>query len=350
MQQKHLIFVITALLFSTHAWSAPLDSLSKTAQYPYDTNYIKSYRDWFHVTFVGINQQTGISLTNVVGDKNIVFSTNNPFSFGVGLDYEWLTFEYSKSFKRFEDYNQNKGKTQSTSLRLGYTGRRIRINSYYTTSLGYYVKNINDFIPNWGENSNYPRFDNLKNKTAVLSIYYTFKHRTYSNMAALWQLDLQKKSSGSPVIGIISLWEDISSKTPFSFPDSLDYDVNFANIKSVDFKRIGMTAGYMHTFSIKKYFYLHAALIQGLFYSHGFTKTFDGNTSGKDAVSLSIYYRLSAGYNAKRFYAGVLFLADNFVSDISESSFLWSSYSYLRILAGYRFPIRKRQWMKKLFL
>ena len=343
--------LILFYIFSSQIFASSADTIALQKKVKYDTNYIISYRDWLHITFVGINQQTGISLKEAINGKDLVFATNNPFSYGVGIDYEWFTFEFSKSFKKFEYTDKRKGQTQSSTIRLGYTGRKIRLSSYYSNSKGYYLKNIEDYLPDWDHDKiDYPRFDDLKNKTIVLSLYYTFLHKTYSNMAAMWQLDRQIKSSGSPVIGLLTLWEGISATSPFHFSDTLNLVDDFLNIKKIDYKRIGLLAGYMHTISIMKHFYIHAALTQGLFYSYGTIDNFNNIKTNKNALGLSIYYRLSLGYNGDRFYAGILYLKDSFVSDITESTILVSSYDYLRLLAGYRFPIKKRKWMKKIYL
>jgi len=347
MFQKHLLSIFIFCVFSSSIFGANHDTISSK----YDTNYIISYRDWFHVTLVGINQQSGISLIKAIDEKDLKFSTNNPYSFGVGIDYEWLTFEYSKSIKNIESSSKKKGNTKSTSLRLGYTGRKIRIDSYYTKSRGYYLKNIDDFIPDgYVDTTEYPRFDDLSNKTFALSFYYTFNYKKYSNMAALWQIDRQIKSAGSPVIGLLTLWEGLSSNQPFHFSDTLDIDEDFLKIKSADYKRIGIFGGYMHTFSIIKKFYLHGAITQGLFYSYGTINNYDGEQINKNTLGVSFNYRISVGYNSKRLYAGVLFVKDTFIGDAFASKTVFSSHDYLRILVGYRFYIKKRNWMKKVYM
>ena len=347
MFKKHLLIIFILYIFSSSIIGANQDTILPK----YDTNYIISYRDWFHVTLVGINQQSGISLIQAIDEKDLEFSTNNPYSFGIGIDYEWLTFEYSKSIKNLESSSKRKGNTQSTSLRLGYTGRKIRVDSYFTKSKGYYVKNINDFIPDsYSDTTEYPRFDDLNNKTFALSLYYTFNYRKYSNMAALWQIDRQVKSAGSPVIGLLTLWEGLSSNQPFHFSDTLNIDEDFLKIKSADYKRIGVFGGYMHTFSIIKRFYLHGAITQGLFYSYGTINNFDGEQNNKNALGVSFNYRISVGYNSKRFYVGALFIKDSFISNALASKTVISSHDYLRFLLGYRFYIKKRKWMKKIYM
>jgi len=169
-------------------------------------------------------------------------------------------------------------------------------------------------------------------------------------MAALWQIDRQVKSAGSPVIGLLTLWEGLSSNQPFHFSDTLDIDEDFLKIKSTDYKRIGVFGGYMHTFSIIKRFYLHGAITQGLFYSYGTINNFAGEQNKKNALGVSLSYRISLGYNSKRFYAGALFIKDSFISDALASKAVISSHDYLRFLIGYRFHIKKRKWMKKIYM
>lgn len=345
-----IISFIFALLICGLSHASQNDTLNVNKQ-PYDTNYIKSYRDWFHITAVAVNKQTGLSISNIYETKDISLGTNNPFEYGLAIDYEWITFEYTHTIPGLDFANENRGTSSSSSLRFGLTGRKFRMSTFYRYTIGFHMENIEDWVPEWfTQNQNYPYHEDLQSFVLAFSLYYTFNHKKYSNTAALWQIDRQLKSAGSPVIGFQTNMEGIFALSPIAFSDSL---INkFVNISEAAYFKIGLTGGYMHTFAIKKRFYIHMALLQGFLYSRGAVTYFDtaDDVSILKTLGISLYGRLTAGYNGNKWYGGIFYVSDTFLNDALSENYETTSYDYIRIYAGYRFPIKKRTWMKKLYL
>ncbi len=325
---------------------------TKTNIVKFDTNYIKSYCDWFHLTVVGAQKQSVISLTNVKADNNLNFSSNNPMDFGLAFDYEWFTFEYTHSFNSFNFVDSKKGISENSSLQFGLTGRKFRITTYYRFTTGFYIDNIEDFSPNYFQtHQNYPYYPNINNFIFDFSLYYTFNHKKFSNTAALWQIDRQLKSAGSPVLGFITNLESIDFAVPLTLADTSLTSNIYPDFKDAAYVRVGLTGGYMHTFAIKKRFYIHGALIQGFMYNAGNQLYFDDREETySQSLAVSIFLRLTAGYNGDKWYGGIFYEADAFMSDALADMSEITNYNYFRIYVGYRFHINKRPWMKKLYL
>lgn len=347
MQKRIFIFLTFFLSLSIYAQDKALieQSLPK-----YDTNYIIDYRYQLQVKAVGLTRQADFRLFNRNESHSIDFSTNNPFSFGLAIDYSWITLEYTKTIKGLEFTNDKKGKSKAQDFRIGMTGRKFAGNLFYRNTRGFNLENVNDWVPDWFENhEKYPFAQGLETRILALSFYYTFNHKKYSNAAAIRQNARQIKSAGSPVIGFQTNIEGIYSPTPMLSSDSLAK--KFLNISKVQYLKLGITGGYMHTFSIKKRFYIHGAIIQGLLYSVG-----KGNyhtykvTDDINAVGISLYFRLAAGYNSKKWYSGILFTGDIFANDVSSDLFSTSAYVNFKIFIGYRFPVNRKAWMKKFYL
>ena len=350
MKPTIVLFLLILTFASTYA--QPEDSISIRSKIKYDTNYIISYRDWFHITAVGVNKQTGIMLANVSEENDLQFRTNNPFAFGLAFDYEWLTFEYSRTIKGLEFTDNRKGNSESSSLRLGLTGRKFRMSTFYRRTKGFHLENIEELDPNWfNNNSTHPIYQDLGSLNVAFSIYYTFNHRKYSNTAALWQLDRQIKSAGSPVIGFQTNYELLESEFPLSINDSSLTGETFPDIKRANYFKIGVTGGYMHTFNIIKRFYFHAAFMQGFLYSRG-NASYHNFPDSKNihTLAVSFYFRITAGYNGKKWYGGVFYVSDSFINDALSEIYEITNYDYTRLYIGYRFPIKKRPWMRKFYL
>lgn len=326
------------------------DSIPKPKEIAYDTNYIISYRDLLHITVVGVNKQTGITLVNINNDNDLAFKSNNPFGFGVALDYKWATLEYSQSIPGMEWNDKAKGNTDAFALRFGFTGRKFRLNTYYRDSKGFSFSDIESFDEDWFlTETHYPYFEDLRNRTLNFSMYYTFNHKKYSNTAALWQIDRQIKSAGSPVIGFLTGLEGIYAPTPLMINDSLEG--SFLNIKKAEYFKIGLSGGYMYTLSLWKRFYIHMALMQGFFYNTGKTELHESSGySKRESIGASLYYRFTAGYNGDDFYGGIFWVSDTFINDAIADEYELTNYNYLRLYVGYRFPIRTPKWAKKFYL
>ena len=347
MQQR--IFIILALFLSLSIYAQDKDPIEQSPL-KYDTNYIIDYRYQLQVKAVGLTRQAEFRLINRNESHSIDFSTNNPFSFGAAIDYSWITLEYTKTLRGFEFTDVRKGKSAAQYYRIGMTGRKFAGNIFYKNTRGYNLENVNDWVPDWFENhEKYPFAPDLETRILALSLYYTFNYRKYSNAAAIRQNARQIKSAGSPVVGFQTNIEGIYSPTPMLSSDSLAR--KFLNISKVQYLKLGITGGYMHTFSIKKRFYIHGALIQGFLYSvgkgnyHNYKEVDDIN-----ALGISLYIRLAAGYNGKKWYSGMHLTGDFFANDVSSDLFSTSAYSNFKIFVGYRFHINRKAWMKKFYL
>jgi len=318
--------------------------------YRYDTNYIVSYPYHFQCRAVSVNRQSAINLLNTEEDENINFSTNNPFSFGFAVDYSWISLEYTKSIKGFEFTDSRKGQTESSAFRLKLNGRRFSGNLYLRNAHGFHLENIEKWVPDWfDDHEKYPGSDDLNTKIIAGNIYYTFNYRKFSNAAAYRQSERQIKSAGSPLIGILANIEEISSKTPMIKTDSLVE--KFLNISRVRYLKTGLFGGYMHTFSIQKRFFIHGSVNQGFMYSVGSGQYHDTEETSKlNALGFSVFARLALGYNGTKWFAGSLFSADFFVSDVSSELTSSTAYTYLKIYVGYRFKLWNKPLIERLRL
>lgn len=325
------------------------DSIA-TLPLKYDTNYIVNYQYHIQIRGLGLNRQSSISLLNTEEDENINFSTNNPFSFGIAVDYSWVSLEYTNSIKGFELTDSRKGNTESSAFRLRFNGRKFSGSLFLRNTFGFYLENVEEWVPDWfEEHENYPGSDDLNTQIIAGSIYYTFNHRKFSNAAAYKQSDRQIKSAGSPLIGLLANIEGISSKIPMISSDSL-VD-KFLNISRVRYLKTGIFGGYMHTFSINKRLFIHGALNQGVMYSIGRGEYHDTNEIKKlNAIGVSVFARLALGYNGSKWFAGSLFSADFFISDVSSELTSSTGYTYFKIYLGYRFKLWDQPLIKKLHL
>lgn len=319
----------------------------------YDTAYVKSFRDYLVVTFVSSLSGNEISVTDT-NDRSITFGTNLPMSFGLGLDYKWFTFEYTSSFGRTGD--SQKGNTEMKSIGFGLTGRKFWFRNFYQSTQGYYLENPKYFDNGFDPSTDiYPHRADIRSTVYYASLNYGFNYRKFSNMAALWQLERQKKSAGSFTAGLtysFAFYEADSALVPKEYQGLFDKD-DF--ITDFDFSMVGLNVGYLHTFSFtrSRKFFISLALIPGISYQEGtsFVKQTD-KTKTDSEVGFHTEARFVAGYNGDRWYTSLSSIGYAVTSAFDNANPFSQGYTFGRFVVGYKIkmPETKSTFLKKIGL
>ncbi|MFM2135790.1 MAG: hypothetical protein RL021_1190 [Bacteroidota bacterium] len=308
----------------------------------YDTSYILSFRDNLVVTLVATTCGNEISATDTTG-KTLTFSTNLPTSFGFGLDYKWLTFEYASSFGKTGV--PEKGYTQMKSLGFGLTGRKFWFRNFYQNTQGYYLKNPQFLNPDFNPATDtYPLRGDVSTSVYFATLNYGFNYRRFSNIAALWQLERQKKSAGSFTAGLSFSTATHRSDSAL-FPEQFEKRFNQDDaITRFDFTMYGINCGYLHTFSFtksRKYF-ITLSFIPGISYQNGAAVVEDsGQRYEKNALGLHSEARFATGYNGDRWYASMMSVAYLVSSTFEGTNPLAQGYTFGRIAVGYKFTMKE---------
>ena len=327
------VFLLLALFGMGHlmgqsmAWKDP----------GYDTNYIKSFYNHVVITVVTANTNNTIGVTDSLGNT-VNFQTNQPFSFGLALDYRWLTLEYTSSLGRTGD--PKKGYTKMSSLGFGLTGRKFWFRNFYQRTTGYYLANPTYFNSDFNPQQDvYPSRSDVQSTVYFANINYGFNHRRFSNMAALWQLERQKKSAGSWTAGLTFSFADYTADSaliPSRFQSVFkgrDFVTDFR------FTLVGINGGYLHTFSFTKHrkFFVSLALIPGISYQ-------SGKSNGERREATQTYYaagahvegRIVFGYNGNSWYTSVSSVSYAISSQFQNVNPFSQGYSFFRFVVGYK--------------
>lgn len=308
----------------------------------YDTSYVKSFRDDFVLSLVSTVCGNEISASDKQG-RTLSFATNLPSSFGLGVDYKWLTAEYTSSFGRTGP--AEKGYTRLQNIGFGLTGRKWWFRNFHQRTQGYYLKNPEFLDPQFDPATDYyPMRGDVGNSVYFATLNYGFNHRRYSNNAAIWQLERQKKSAGSFTAGVTF---SVATHTADSalFPEQFEREFELSEaITRFEFYLYGLNAGYLHSFAISRSrkFFISLSLIPGISYQEGVAQLEDSKTrinkSGFGAHSES---RLSFGYNGDRWYASIMSVNYLVTTVFKGTNPLSQGYTFGRIAIGYRFKMKE---------
>lgn len=306
---------------------------------------IVSFRDNLVLTSVINTKSEGFDFTNSLA-QTLEYSTAPITGIGLGIDYKWLTFEYSKRLRSASDDGLY-GHTENFGIGFGFTMPKWYFRNFLEQYSGYHITNPDlirfGYLDSIGM---YPYRSDIITTRYYASFNWVFNSDNYSNMASLWQLERQEKSAGSFVLGATFgrsvLWGD-STFVPFKQRE------NFADIMDINYMTAStftINTGYQYTFvlSNSKKWFLHLGLNPGLGLSSGTAveQVNDRFIDYPTKLAFSNEGRFIVGYNGDKWYFG--YTAINYLTvDASSNANPLSNFNnYNRLYLGYRFTLPKK--------
>lgn len=307
-----------------------------------DTGYIGSFYDRLCITFVGV--QKGLNMYIQNPDPNISslqYRPNTAYSWGMGIDYKWFSLELTTRIKSFFDYNPKKGTTRNASLRLAYTGKKTWASIIGTYYSGFYINNPTLLDEKWFEKNNfYPYRRDISTFMLFADFKYAFNYKKYSQMAALWQLEHQKRSAGSIVTGLsLALFGSKGkwSYVPEQLWDKFPPETRYMGSTTIN---LSYNLGYVYTFVFKKKAFLHLGLIPGFAFQGSKVSLMDyPSAKYQDQPIFSYEGRMGLGYNGTQYYFGLTSSINEFSNFYAKGGYLSFNYTYFRIYFGRRFKM-----------
>ncbi len=308
----------------------------------YDSTYISKYPNQLCITLVGSKSTSGIDVLNQNGPwKTISYLTNTTRSWGVGIDYKWITFELTHNLGFLFPHDESKGKSTYNSLNFGLTKQKWWLKTYIRHYKGMYWSNVEDLFPKYYSLfKDIPVRNDLENTIVYLGLNYSFNHKKYSHMASLWQLDTQKKSAGSFILGASLVAYGMkadSSILPGVFQNQFGVD---ATVKESVASNFIFSLGYVHTFVYRKKFFLHLSAIPGFAIQTNSSQLQNGDIKTyRSKLGIASEGTFSIGYNGPKYYVGFCSSSHFFTGNLESGGVLDFNYSYNRFFIGKRFNV-----------
>ncbi len=303
--------VILTLLWATCGSNAhaqelkeDLKTIIKAVKVKYDSTYISKPRRLTLKVF-GTRNYLDYKLIDKHVDETITYRANTPLNIGLGASYRGIGLSFSIRtglVKKYEQYGKTKSFDLSTQIFLP----KIAIDIYGKYYRGYYITDPSSILNNTPEDASYIRPD-LRNAVIGISGEYILNAKKFSFSSPYSQTQIQKKSAGSFLFGAGA----------FALLINADSSIIPAEINNIEFfKRerfnksniysIIVNGGYAYTLVIHKKYFVSGSLNLGggLSYatlSDAATKSRDG----KIGTQLDMAFRLGAGYNYDRYFAGL---------------------------------------------
>lgn len=328
---------------------AILNAQEEPGKYPpdYDTNYIEDYRHRLNISLLTEVKRNIINGFTQEG-KLLNYETNLPIpTYGIMFSYRWLNAAITTPIEGISVDPTNNGETNNWTLALGFTGRSWYLRNFFEYYRGYFLRNPESlpfpFDTLVDGDGIYPDMETI---TYTASAYYGFNGERYSHRALLWQSELQKKSAGTFLTGIVGGYKWISSDA-IIFPN---LDVA-ENITAIQYYHIGANAGYVHSFVIFKDFNFSIMLMPGCSYLLAdYRSNEQSEKKFKNSWGLNAEFRTQVLYEIGDFYTGLSFTTYGSASWLNKESPVGSSHNYLRFNLGYRFKMKPIKFLKPIGL
>ncbi len=318
----------------------------------YNSNYIKSYYDDLCLTIPAVLKGSELVFNGNNG-TDLNYQTNMPINYGFGIDYRWLTFEYTRSVPVLSSIDPKRGQTEAWGFGFGLTGRKFWFKNFIEVYQGYHLSNSEVIDPNYLQNhqSEYYFRPDITTLSYFASLNYGFNHRKFSNTASLWNLEQQKKSAGSWTVGT-SFGFDIMLGDSAFVPGAVKSEFEgIEDLQIVVSSFLGINFGYLYQWVIVDNYVLSAALIPGLSlqsadigFTDGTSRSFSNTLGGHSE------FRLGFNYSNDIWYGGATLSSYAITNDQYINTPLDQVFSYYRFFVGYRFKIKRTRFMKKWFL
>lgn len=298
----------------------------------YDTAYVAEYRSNLLVSLVTKILDTDLALERE-DSPDLTYLINAREQYGIGIDYKWLSVEALFSIPAWNDHDASLGESTSKGFGLGITRPRLWARGFWNSTKGYYLDN-----PLLWNGSETPHLrPDIGNRTFLLSANYALsgKHQ-YSQRAAMFQTERQKRSAGTWVAGFSGWHSTITGDSSLLGPALLDTFRLATGFDEVQRLMLGGTIGYTHTFVFWHKGFVQLGLQAGAAYTQQWIQTPDERLHGSGLAPVA-EFKGGMGYNGDRWYLALTTAYYYASASVAEDLDLGMNHGSVRLALGIRF-------------
>ena len=279
-----------------------------------DTNYIEPQRYNFTVMVQNTNNFE-VYVLNSQQEHHLTLAPEPTMSIGPYAGWRWIFLGYTIDIKH-PFFNNSEQKRKEFDLSL--YSARVGIDLYYRkTGQDFKIRRFS-----MGDNIdtaplNGMEFDGVESKLKGFNIYYIFNHRRFSYPAAFSQSTVQRKSAGSPIIGIGYTRHKLRVDWPEFYRlvfNNLKMKTKYEDVEGslkpekIRYTNIAVSGGYAYNYVFARNWLLAGSATIGLAYKHNSGKIVEENFSLSRIISNNIdinaTVRLGLVWNNMKWYVG----------------------------------------------
>ncbi len=312
----------------------------------------KPKRDSLHSNIITMFDKVNIFF--YLGTKSAPFtikdSSGNKFQFrptpqtrmGIGIATKSFGIRLGFVLPTNTENERKYGKTNSLDFQTNIFAKKFGIDVYFLSYRGFYLDNPRSLIPNWRNTSPFPQTRGLTRSTYGGNFFYIFNNNDYSQKAAFQQIEWQKISAGSFLLGAYFNATKIAAEE--SFINLTDYGVNTSlSLESVYSYTGGVSIGYSHNFIIYKRFILSLTAMIGGGYLNTDYKYLPNTKPNETINGLGGKFssRMALGYSRELNYFGLFYITDTYEINLSKSENVKFLITNFYVYYGRRFDLNR---------
>ena len=313
-----------------------------------DTAYIQDLSRMFSVNASLFQKNSAFSIDDLKNLSSLQYScSDSSSSVSAGFAYKWLSLNLGFSTGLFDRNRTGRKTNLSTQILLPAVTLKFSGSIYE----GYYLENAESILQNWPEGTRHDRPD-ITTASLRISADYYFNYTQYSRKALTSHGELQRRTAGSAIVGIlfnINAASGDSSLVPMNVNDSVfGYR---EQIKEVSNTLIGAGGGYARTFVTPAKIYFNLDMQMGLAYNKCLLQI--DNAPDRRHNALNFYFQgdLSLGFNSKHWFfnaGGSLLAIESPMGNDGVS--INNMNAMLRATLAYRFELDRNYGVGELFV
>ncbi len=313
-----------------------------------DTNYIEPQHYNYTVMLQNTTTYEEYKINSKSG-QSVTFAPRPTVKIGPYVGWRWVFLGYTVDISKF-DHSENK-----KELDLSLYSSLIGIDLYYRKTGNDYRIRKADLGNGMDEKilKGIP-FSGLSVKIKGFDLYYILNHRKFSYPAAFSQSTCQKRSCGSPMLGIGYMTHDISldhkelerviTENLNNNPDYTGEDIKLDNglmFNNVRYTSYSISGGYAYNWVFARNFLFSASLSVGLAYKKSDGDRIDKNNFflrdfNFDDINIDGIGRFGLVWNNTKWYAGASTILHSY--NYHKSQFSTNSmFGSLNIYVGMNF-------------
>ena len=298
----------------------------------HDTNYIYNYGNEVAVKLLSVNKYNYFTIRDRINNTRLKYRPVRDISLGMGVSSKWFAVDITVSLGL-----RNKSEFENTKS-LDFQGRMFSSKQFISTTIQYYqgykLSNVAGTDVNVSEEST--RREDIRTINFGLQYMYAFNYTEFSMKAPFVFNEVQLKSAGSVIIGAsfsMFVMDADSSIVPPEISTFFEPDLHLLDLNVLS---AAVSLGYMYSFVYKKHFFLTISLIPGININSG-----DYLTETRNMINPNFNFKLNTmnaiGYNGRKFFTGIHFLADGFFSRVDKKLTAEIGHGKASFFVGYRF-------------
>lgn len=297
-----------------------------------DSTFIGNYSDELALKLQALGKFNNFNVQDRNVKSNIRYVPVRDLRLGIGVAYKYFAFDINvglglESNSTIQDY-------RSFDFRARIFSSKQYFNTFLQYYQGYRIANIDD--QEFQKSDEEAIRNDIRTIHLGLQYFYVMNYTEFSLKAPFVFNEWQKKSAGSILFGAnfnLFVLDGDSSMVPSTLQPYYGESLHLHDLSNLS---IGISAGYMYTYVLKKNFFVTLSLMPGLILNNG-----DFSVDNREPLSRHLNGRIqslnSIGYNSRRFFAGINVEGDGYWIRVADKQRIEVSQGSASVFVGYRF-------------